>query len=444
MTDVDLRAIRSSLHGVIPSPIATCSADGMPNVTYLSLVAYVDAERVATSRQFLGKTRANLDENPRAQVVVMDPGSGEQHELDLRYLHTEVEGETFESLRANLDAVASQTGMGDIFRLRGVDVYRVERCTRIGVAAAPAPAQRDLLEPVERVVRRLVACVSYEEVARVALEALDDQLGLSHTLLLAHDAASEGLFAVASSGYPASAVGAEVALGDGLIGTAGVRRRIVIDSNMRRSATMASAVTQLAPDPREVQLPRLAAAASAAAVPLVVGDDLVGVLYAESERIAAFVGPWEPALRLVGAHLAAALAARGMPAEDPAPAAPPPPAPAGAELEVTYYESDDTVLVDGEYVVKGVPGRILRSLLREHEASGRTLFSNRELRLDESLGLPAGNDNLEARLLVLRRRLAERGMPIALTRVGRGRLELSVQRPLRLVDVPTAGPWRDA
>jgi hypothetical protein len=26
--------------------------------------------------------------------------------------------------------------------------------------------------------------------------------------------------------------------------------------------------------------------------------------------------------------------------------------------------------------------------------------------------------------------------------VGRGRLELAVGRPLRLVEVPTAGPWR--
>jgi hypothetical protein len=92
--------------------------------------------------------------------------------------------------------------------------------------------------------------------------------------------------------------------------------------------------------------------------------------------------------------------------------------------------------------VKGVPGRILWSLLREHVATGRTLFSNRELRLDESLGLPAGNDNLEARLLVLRRRLADRGTPIGLERVGRGRLELTASRPLRLDEVPTAGPWR--
>jgi hypothetical protein len=166
------------------------------------------------------------------------------------------------------------------------------------------------------------------------------------------------------------------------------------------------------------------------------------VLYVESERAAAFVGAWEPVLRLLGAHLAAALAARGTHAEDPHHAPAPSPVASGPEAEITYYASDDTVLCDGAYVVKGVPGRILWSLLREHVATGRTLFSNRELRLDESLGLPAGNDNLEARLLVLRRRLADRGTPIGLERVGRGRLELTASRPLRLDEVPTAGPWR--
>jgi hypothetical protein len=444
VTDVDLRSIRGSLQGVIPAPIATCSADGMPNVTFLSIVAYVDEERVATSRQFLSKSRANLEANPYAQVQVTDPVTGARHQLDLRWLHTETEGEAFEVMRANLDAVASQTGMGDVFRLRGVDIHRVERCIEVGTPGVAAPPQRDLLEPVEQVVRRLVSCVSYEEVARVALEAIDDQLGLTHAILLAHDAAGRRLFAVASSGYDATGVGAEVALGDGLIGTAGLRRRLVVESSLARSQTMASAVRRLAPDPHEVPLPRLQDASSAAAVPLVVGEDLLGVLYIESPRSAAFLGAWEPALRLLGAHLAAALAARGMPAEDPPPARPAPPAPAGPRAEITYYRADDTVLCDGDYVVKGVPGRILWTLLSAHEGSGRTLFSNRELRLDESLGLPAGNDNLEARLLVLRRRLAERGTPVALERVGRGRLQLTVARPLALVEVPTAGPWRAA
>jgi hypothetical protein len=95
-------------------------------------------------------------------------------------------------------------------------------------------------------------------------------------------------------------------------------------------------------------------------------------------------------------------------------------------------------------VVKGVPGRILWKLVREHAAGGRTWFTNRELRLDEQLGLPAGNDNLEARLLVLRKRLAALECGIVLDRVDRGRLSLTVSAPLTLAEVPDDRAMRAA
>ena len=62
--------------------------------------------------------------------------------------------------------------------------------------------------------------------------------------------------------------------------------------------------------------------------------------------------------------------------------------------------------------------------------SGRREFSNRELRLAPELRLPDVQDNLEVRLLLLQRRLAEQQAPIQLEKAGRGRMRLNVARPV--------------
>lgn len=451
---VALESIRSCFEGVIPSPLATCSADGTPNVTYMSIVQYVDSERVALSRQFFNKTRTNLDENALAQVQVVDPATLARYALDLRFLHTETEGPVFEAMRANLEAIASQTGMGDVFRLRGVDIHRVLRCAPAGGEASAAALRRepqaDLLGPLDEFVRRLAACEEYGEATRTALQALDDLFGLRQAILLVGDERGDRLFAVAGNGYAASAAGAEVALGVGVIGIAAERRRVVCVPNLARARAMSAAVREsagrggatLGP---EIALPGLDSAQSAAAVPLVVQGALTGVLYLESDQHGRFGPHDERLLRILGGHLAAALAVLAADrAESAASPSPPPPAPPGDALTVSYYQADDSVFVGGEYVIRGVPGRILWRLLNEHAAHGRTAFTNRELRLDERLGLPPGNDNLEARLLVLRKRLADAGCGIGLERVARGRLALHVTRPLELSEVATSGPMKAA
>src|SRR5262249_13090836 len=88
--------------------------------------------------------------------------------------------------------------------------------------------------------------------------------------------------------------------------------------------------------------------------------------------------------------------------------------------------------IDGDYLIKGVAGRILWSLLGQYESEGRVEFTNREVRLDPSLELPEYRDNFENRLILLKRRLAERAAPIRIEKTGRGRFRLDVVADLRL------------
>jgi hypothetical protein len=107
----------------------------------------------------------------------------------------------------------------------------------------------------------------------------------------------------------------------------------------------------------------------------------------------------------------------------------------GPPLTVRHYRADDSIFVGDDYLIKGVAGAILWKLVGDYARDGRTEFTNRELRLDPAIRLPDLSDNLEARLILLQRRLAERSDVVRIEKTGRGRFRLNVQRPMQLQDI---------
>jgi hypothetical protein len=80
-------------------------------------------------------------------------------------------------------------------------------------------------------------------------------------------------------------------------------------------------------------------------------------------------------------------------------------------------------------------GAILWKIAGEHARDSRAEFTNRELRLDPALRLPEYAENLEARLVLLQRRLFERNAGIAIDKCGRGRFRLVVDGRLALEEI---------
>jgi hypothetical protein len=455
--------------GGIPAVLATASADGVPNVTYLSRAHRVGDDRIALSNQFMSKTSRNLAANPRASLLLMDPVTHDEYRLLLRYERTERRGTLFERLRTDIDGLAASMGMQDVFRLRAADVFLVLDIAQIppnpsGVLPGVRRRRREAgpeLHALAELASWIDRAVDLDVVLDVALEGLDHVLGYPHTSLLLLDEAGDRLYTIASRGFVEASLGAEVRVGEGQIGLVAAQcapQRITGLRQLRRySDTVRRAYERSGVRPgREIPMPGLVDADSRIVVPLRALGALVGVLVAESPEVVAFddvdqevltvaaslIGhAIESARTLPGTGDADAGAPAGSstgpgvaPAADPADV-PALPTDAGADrppVHVRFFPVDGSTFLDGEYLIKGVAGRILWSLLRQREETGRTEFTNRELRLDRTLELPGHKDNLESRLILLKRRLDEREAPMRIDRTGRGRFRLRTSAPVRL------------
>jgi GAF domain-containing protein/pyridoxamine 5'-phosphate oxidase-like protein len=445
--------------GLIPSIIATADASGVPNVSYVSQVYLVDERHVALSCQFFNKTRRNLDENGWAAAELTDPLTLQAYRLRLKFLRSEKSGPLFDTMALRIDAIASHTGMTGIFRLIAADVFEVISVEMVqgfltepphdvaeGVSLAGA---RTEMRGLQWISERINRAADLESLFAVVLEALEEYFQFSHTSVLLYDETNRRLTTMASRGYGESGVGAEVALGEGLIGTVARQRRLLRLTSLEGDLRYGRAIRREAASRErtlaaEIPLPGLPDAQSVLAIPLTVGDRLIGVIAAEDRDPMRFSEWHEAYLEIVANQIALSLdhmieRCNEM-ADVPVDVASPPPVVGAAECvrrakrRLTYYRSDDAIFVDDEYLIRNIPARILWKVLGESQRTGRTEFSNREMRVDQTLGLPPVKDNLESRLILLRHRLQEKCPDLRIVSTGRGRFALRAESPIEMVE----------
>lgn len=461
---VRLDSILHCFQGVVPATIATCSRDGIPNVTYLSQVYYLDPSHVALSCQFFNKTRRNIEENPQVCVQLLDPLSLQTYLMRLRFDHAETHGPLFDSMALRIDAIASHTGMKGIFRLLSADVFEVCSIEKQEGFLLPEPPVLDPavdraadqgpmteIRGLQLISERINRARDLDELLTGTLTALEALFSFEHSMVLLTGESRDRLITISSHGYGDNGVGAEVVIGEGLIGTAAQQRKQLRISGVAGELRYGRAIREqveamggggLRP---EIPLPGLKDAASQLVIPLVVRDELIGALAVESQDPMRFADWHEAFLNIIGNQIAIGIkqmierdlddltaATPDAPevGSPPGPTAPPIRSPRTRQF--IFYRHDDCVFVDGEYLIRNIPGRILWRLLSEHVQQQRTEFSNRELRLDQSLGLPEIKDNLESRLILLRKRLEQKCPDVRIVPTRRGRFALEVKSAIRL------------
>lgn len=440
MTSLRLSDLSACFEGVIPSIIATASADGTPNISYLSHVVRVDEEHVALSNQFFAKTAANVRANPKVTLILVDGFTGDQFLLDVGFVRSVDVGPLFDKIAWQLKASSAQVGMSDVMRLRSADVFRVHRIEKVLSPVETSPAGRSpvnlpaLSEAIKAIERQAEA----GEIIDSLLLGIQRVLGYNNALVLIHDSDRGCLITTGGIGYERSGLGSEIASSEGLIGAAATSGQTIKVSDMSRVRRLGEAIglgeEASENTTRTVAFPQLPTAMSQIAVPMTARGAVTGVLFVESEVRLAFREEDEAALEILAGQATSTLRAseREAAAESKQVSPRPEPAAAGRNIRVACHRVDDSVFIDGAYIVKGVAGTLLRLMLEWRLGERRSEFTNREMRLAIGARLPELKDNLETRLLLLRRRLEEKQAPIQIVRIGRGRVRLEAAGPLVL------------
>jgi signal transduction histidine kinase len=162
---------------------------------------------------------------------------------------------------------------------------------------------------IQEISRELNATLELDELLATILQSMDETFGFRHAMILLLDEPRDVLRVAASRGYDDAGIGAEVKVGQGVVGVVAKHRKLMRMGGIGAQVSYAAAVKgQMKPGTETAaRMPGLSNVQSQVAIPLVVKEKLVGVFAVESPEASIFEDRDEILMTILANHAASAI-----------------------------------------------------------------------------------------------------------------------------------------
>ncbi len=117
--------MQPALMGVVPATLITCSKDGIPNITNISRVWYLDRNHVAIANHMLKKSIQNLRENPIAFIRTTDPTTFSTWELEVKYTGSKNHGDIFAEMKKQYEVLSMMMESDMPITVQSAEIFTV-------------------------------------------------------------------------------------------------------------------------------------------------------------------------------------------------------------------------------------------------------------------------------------------------------------------------------